>query len=109
MSYVPAHPDRLTELLADRATFGLALQEEHELNRLLATVEDGSFDGEEFDRIAAAVDLALGIGSWQPLPDWLRAKIRTDGVKYLSEAARKPNADHNCGEPRRPLNRHRGG
>lgn len=103
MSYVPAHSDRLTELLADRATFGLASEEEQELKRLLATVEDDSFDDEEFERIAAAVDLALGIDAWQPLPERLRKKVRIGAVGCLRRLACRENDDGDR-EPHRPLN-----
>lgn len=71
---------RLLELLADRAAFGLDSKEERELRQLLQTMP--GFDAECMERAAATVGLALG--SSEPLPVAVRARIRVSGVRHVS-------------------------
>ena len=63
--------DRLLDLLADRAVFGLDGPEERELAALLRDHPAG--DAEAFERIAAAVAVATGPSA--VLPDTLRDRI----------------------------------
>jgi hypothetical protein len=69
----PGAMSRLEELLADRALQGLSVEEEKELDELLARA--GELDAEAFDRAAAAIDLALGEQSFEPMPASLRNRI----------------------------------
>ena len=67
---------RLEELLADRAVQPLTAEEQRELERLLAAA--GRVDADEFDRAAAAIELALGVRrKLEPLPAALRERIAT--------------------------------
>jgi anti-sigma-K factor RskA len=78
---------RLDELLADRATQGLSLDDERELDRLLS--DAGDVDDEAFDRAAAAADLALGPQRFEPMPAELRDKIAASRIATL-QASRRP-------------------
>jgi hypothetical protein len=73
--------ERLLELLADRAAFGLTSTEAVELQRLLAQHPD--VDADQFDRLAASIDLSLGDAHPAPLPEALRDKIAS-GVRTLA-------------------------
>ena len=75
MSYMSlAYSDRMWELLADRAIFGLTDRENDELNEFLAIC--GTIDAEDMDRTAALVDLALSEGMFDRLPTLLYETIR---------------------------------
>lgn len=78
---------RLHELLADRATQGLAPPESQELETLRR--EFPGVDTGALDRCAAAIDLAL---QWdlEPLPESLHEKLLEDGASWM--AARKGRA-----------------
>jgi hypothetical protein len=68
------HPDfdRLQDLLADRALFGLSETENRELEKLLTAMPD--VDPDEFERIAAAAQLA-NLDEQNELPAELSRKI----------------------------------
>jgi hypothetical protein len=66
--------DRLRELLADRAVFGLDAAEERELAGLLR--DHPAEDADALDRIAAAA--ALATATTAQLPDALRARLHDD-------------------------------
>jgi hypothetical protein len=65
---------RLDELLADRCLFGPLEVGDSELDRLLLEFPDA--DAEQFERLAAAVDLALAPVPSEPLPAHLKAAVR---------------------------------
>jgi len=73
---------RLLELLADRATFGLDAAEQRELRRLLDQNLD--FDESCMDRVAAAAHLAMMPADFEPLPPGLRQRIAAGAGEYLS-------------------------
>lgn len=81
----PALPDRqrLDQLLADRALFGLSPMEAVELNALL--VDDRFFDPDGYDRTAAVIDVALGPTHFQPLPSGIAAKVRQHAATCVSK------------------------
>jgi hypothetical protein len=83
-----AHPplDRLTELLADRALFGLSPEEQVELDRLLENSAGNNV--ERLDRVAAAAQLAF-LGGQIPLPTELRQKLAEAGKLAVSERPKK--------------------
>ena len=70
---------RILELLADRATFGLEPEDERELRQLLQTTPD--FDTECMERAAATVQLAFT--PLEPLPDAVRAKVHSSGLRFV--------------------------
>jgi hypothetical protein len=70
----PPDRERLDQLLADRAVFGLSRREYLELDSLITDFPET--DTDDFDRIVACVDLALAPGRFEPLPEALRATIR---------------------------------
>jgi hypothetical protein len=72
---------RLLELLADRAVFGLSARQRERLGRLAAAHPE--FDLECLDRVAAAVDLAVGPGRFPPLPAALRDRARAEAARHL--------------------------
>jgi Anti-sigma-K factor rskA len=80
-----SHQDRLLELMADRAAFGLSAAEQDELQKLSAQFPD--VDSEEFERLAAAIDLSLGPGVAVPLPAALRAQVSEEARRFFSEPA----------------------
>lgn len=80
---VPA-PDRLRELLADRAAFGLDAATERELADLLR--DHPAEDAEAYDRIAAAVAVATGGAAELPAP--VRARLRDAARRFQAPAAR---------------------
>jgi len=71
---------RLMELLAKRATEGLCPAEAAELLRLLP---DGCSKCLEFERAAAAIDLALAPPTFEPLPRALRDRILIGADRYM--------------------------
>jgi len=70
---------RLLELLADRAVFGLEPKAAKELRQLLREVPD--FDTECMERAAATVQLACA--PIEPMPDAVRDRIRTRGRRHV--------------------------
>lgn len=88
--------DRLAELLADRAAFGLSPAETDELAGLLARHPD--VDAEAYQRLAAAIDVSLQPAEREPLPARLRERIARQAVDHVGsvEAPTRPVA-----EPRR--------
>lgn len=76
--------ERLRELLADRAVFGLDAAEERELAGLLR--DHPAEDAEALDRIAAAVAAATGEAA--ELPAAVRSRLRDDARRFRSSAAR---------------------
>ena len=89
MSNSRPNDDRLEELLADQALFGLTPEERLELEQLLATT---SIDAEELDRIAALTALAFQTDSGDALPADLQKKILETSEAYLPVAkTRKPS------------------
>lgn len=69
----PQELERLHELLADRATGGISPAETNELKQLLERYTE--VDADQYDRLAAAVDLAFEPAVHEPLPAELRDKI----------------------------------
>jgi hypothetical protein len=69
-----ADRERLDQLLADRCLFGLSRKGDSELKRLLPQFP--ATDAEQFERIAAAVHLALAADPSVPMPEHLRATVR---------------------------------
>ena len=76
---------RLLELLADRAVFGLELEEEQELRQLLQKIPD--VDTECMQRAAATVQLTLA--PVDPMPAAVRESIRDLGVRHVQASSRK--------------------
>lgn len=76
----PSGRERLDELLADRCLFGLSEVEDSELDRLSLQFPD--VDAEQFERIAAAVDLALAPGPSEPLPEKLHDAVRARAAAF---------------------------
>jgi len=73
--------DRLQELLADRALFGLDEAEQKELDALLASA--GDVDLEALDRTAASAQLAL-LGDVEALPTGLAEKLAATGRQMVA-------------------------
>ena len=65
--------ERVLELLADQATFGLSADEQAELSALLAIMPD--FDRDCMQRMAATVHLASVDKAPEPLPASLQQRI----------------------------------
>ena len=84
-----SHPDfdRLQDLLADRALFGLSETENRELEKLLTALPDS--DANEFDRIAAAAQLA-GLEEQAELPAELSRKILAQGREAVARNQKTP-------------------
>lgn len=76
---------RLLELMADRAAFGLSAAEERELQGLLTQFPDA--DPDEFERLAAAIDLGLSPRVSVPLPPALQAEVSEQARRFFSKAA----------------------
>ncbi len=94
--------ERLDELLADRSVQSLSAAEARELENLLATSSD--VDADEFDRAAAAVDLASGGPRFETMPTHLRQRVLQSASEHVSKhrsthapktnvALRAPRAD----------------
>jgi hypothetical protein len=62
----PADRERLSELLADRAVFGLGAEDEQELRELLLLNPDA--DADELDRLAALLDVTACAADLPPPP-----------------------------------------
>jgi Anti-sigma-K factor rskA len=80
-----SHHDRLLELMADRAALGLSAAEEHEFQHLSAQFPE--VDPEEFERLAAAIDLSLSPREVVLLPPALRAEVSEQARRFFSEPA----------------------
>jgi anti-sigma-K factor RskA len=88
MSAPAKYPDRVLELLVQRATDSLNASEQIELNRLLA--QDKQPDGHQFEQTAAALLLA-GVGEEEPMPEGLKAKLMGQAENFaLNMATRSP-------------------
>jgi hypothetical protein len=87
----PSQPDKLQELLADRAMLGLSPSEEAELASLLrGSPSAGMVDMEAFELAAAAADLALAPPT-QAMPAALRAKVGAAGRSWVQSQAALSN------------------
>jgi len=73
--------DRIEALLASRATEGVAGPELAELADLLAGQREYGWD--DFDRAAAALDLAFGAGRVEPLPAGVRAAVEARAREWF--------------------------
>lgn len=91
----PIDRERLQELLAEGAAFGLSPEEQAEINRLATSYDDV----EEFDRIAAALYLSLTPADAPPLPDRLRELCARQGRDVLVSGTQPPRP---LPEPRTP-------
>jgi anti-sigma-K factor RskA len=90
---MPGHDrarERLAELLADRSVQSLTSDEARELEGLLAT--SPGVDADEFDRAAAAVDLASSGMRFEKLPAELRQRVLQGAPEHVSKhrSARAP-------------------
>jgi hypothetical protein len=79
-------PERLSELAAERALFGLGAAEALELERLQA--EHGASEPSELELAAAELDLALAGQPREALPDSVRAALARAGEQW--NAAQQP-------------------
>lgn len=80
--------ERLLELLADRAVFGLEAAEEAELAGLLR--DHPGIDAEGLDRVAAAVAVATSGAAPAALPAGLRARLASDLHRRPDVPAARP-------------------
>ncbi|MHC4588459.1 MAG: anti-sigma factor domain-containing protein [Planctomycetota bacterium] len=78
-----ANLDRLSDLLADKATQRLSAAESAELIALLASRPD--VDEHAFDRAAAAVDLSSIASEYAPLPQSVRAQVDRRAIAWLAQ------------------------
>lgn len=76
--------DRITMLLAERATEGLDAARRSELERLLA--EHPEWADDTFELAAAAIDEALA-GPTEPLPDHLRARLKATAAGFAATSS----------------------
>jgi len=83
----PTDLDRLYDLLADRATVGLSVDEADELSALLTRWPH--VDRTEFDRAAAALHLAADPVP-EPLPPHLLAKLEAAAAAHFARPAERP-------------------
>ncbi len=74
--------ERLFELLADRAMFGLNAEEQAELQKLENEFPELAGDI-SFDRAAASLQIAA-LGEVEPVPASLRSRLESDAAKYFS-------------------------
>ncbi len=77
---------RLLELLADRVTEGLCPAEDAEL---LRSYPDGCSEYLEFERAAAAIELALAPQAAEPLPRAVRDRILIGAGRYMESVDRR--------------------
>ena len=70
--------ERILELLADEAAFGLSVDEQEELGVLLVMMPD--FDQDCMQRMAATVHLASFGRELEPLPASIQQRIRTRAI-----------------------------
>lgn len=82
-------PERLSELSADRALFGLGAAEALELERLQAL--HGAGEASELELAAAELDVALAGQTHEPMPDSVRAALSRAGEQWI--AARQTSTD----------------
>jgi hypothetical protein len=75
-----AAADRLDELLVARATEGLDADEQRELAALLAAHPD--VDAESYERVAAAVHLAVLGAEAEAMPRALRERLESSAARY---------------------------
>ena len=75
--------ERLSDLLADRATQALSAEESAELISLLAAQPD--VDEHAFDRVAAALDLSSVGAAYEPLPESVRARVDRSAIAWLAQ------------------------
>jgi hypothetical protein len=75
--------ERLSELLADRATQCLSATESAELISMLAAHPE--VDEHAFDRTVAALDLSSIAAEYQPLPPSLREQVDRGAVAWLAQ------------------------
>ncbi|MFN0009184.1 MAG: anti-sigma factor domain-containing protein [Planctomycetota bacterium] len=78
--------ERIHALLAERATQALTLEEQRELDTLLASHPE--IDGDEFDRTAAELDVFWMAGNTRAMPAALRAKIASAAPDHVTRARR---------------------
>jgi hypothetical protein len=74
---------RISDLLADRATQRLSAAESAELISLLASRPE--VDEHAFDRAAAAVDLSAIVGEYEPLPQSVRAGVDRSAIAWMAQ------------------------
>jgi hypothetical protein len=79
-----ATEQRLLELLADRALFGLEPREAQELRQLLQ--KDPDFDTECMERVASTVQLACA--PIEPMPAAVRDRIHAFGLRHVRGPSR---------------------
>jgi len=89
--------NRLLEILADRATLGLEIDDERHLHQLLSG--NPGFDESCMDLVAASVQLAFMPAAIEPLPAGLRARIKANAPRHLiylhhSQAIAQSGRDH---------------
>ncbi len=92
--------DRLLELLADRALFGLSPDEQRELEKLLTSMPE--VDAEELDRIAATAQLAT-LEEQTELPAAISRKILSQGRARIAQAGKQTLAPSDQPATRREL------
>lgn len=90
--------DRLHELLADRAAFRLSVAEQSELEQLARKFPD--VDTDQFDRIAAAVELGLGPRSFPAPPTALVGRIARELRDQSRKTAPSPRSSSDRDTPR---------
>jgi hypothetical protein len=83
--------NRVMQLMADRALFGLRTKVNQELERLLDIMPD--IDSEMMDIAAAAVHLAFLPNEYEPLPEALYVKIHSRAIHELAPYRQDRNCD----------------
>ena len=94
--------NRLLDLLAERAVFGLSGIEQREVATLLTEIPD--VDRDCMDRVAAEVVLAGATVGLEPPPTRVRESLRRAACAYQGEPAWRSDrrgklADDNPGQP----------
>lgn len=92
--------ERLRDLLAEEAVFGLAPEDASEVERLSRRL--GDTDPEEFERLAAALAAGLTPADEAPLPRHLRERCARLGRELLAAGAVAPEAPAPARSRRRP-------
>lgn len=80
--------ERLIQLLADKATEGLSLSQQNELDHLLAVHPE--VGPEELELAAAAATLAMIDVSIQRLPSRTRVELLSNATRFFSMNGRAP-------------------
>lgn len=80
-------PDRVLELLADRALEGLDAAQQAELSRLLR--EHGLAEDATFEMAAASLLQAGGAEAEEPVPESLKRRLEESGRRWCAEALRR--------------------